>query len=118
VTLHFWKLSFQARFNFFLEKMVKDADAGLLMFDLMSKSSLYNIEMYIPIFRSHDPALPIILVGNKADLMVKRRIEKDYLELYLSRNNISSYYEISVNKNTNKNIEAMFSDLAYLVHNR
>jgi len=118
VTLHFWKLSFQARFNFFLKKLVKDADAGLLMFDIMTKSSLYNIEMYIPIFRAYDPTLPIILLGNKVDLMVKRNIEQEYLERYLSRNNITLYYEISVKEDTNKNIEAIFSDLAYLVFNR
>jgi len=118
VTLHFWKLFFQARFNFFLEKLVKDADAGLLMFDITSKSSLYNIEMYIPIFRAHDPLLPIILLGNKVDLIVKRLIEQEYLEKYLSRNNITQYYEISVKEDTNKNNEAIFSDLAHLVINR
>ncbi|MHA1193927.1 MAG: hypothetical protein ACTSP9_16835 [Promethearchaeota archaeon] len=118
VTLHFWNLFFQARFNFFLEKLVKDADAGLLMFDITSKNSLYNIEMYIPIFRTHDPLLPIILLGNK-DLIVKSLlIEQDYLEKYLSRNNITRYYEISVKEDTNKNIEAIFSDLAHLVINR
>jgi len=118
VTLHLWKLSFQARFNIFLEKFVKDADAGLLMFDIMSKNSLYNIEMYIPIFRAHDPTLPIILLGNKVNLMVKRNFEQEYFERYLSRNNITLYYEISVEEDTNKDIEAIFSDLAYLVFNR
>jgi GTPase SAR1 family protein len=114
ITFHFWKLSFQARFNFFLEKLVKDADAGFLMFNLKTKNSLKNIEMYIPIFRAHDPELPIILVGNKADLG-KGDIEQEYLEQYLSRNNITSYYEISAKEDTNKNIELLFSDLAYLI---
>ncbi|MHA1104160.1 MAG: hypothetical protein ACTSPN_00300 [Promethearchaeota archaeon] len=120
VTLYFWKLFFQARFNFFLEKLVKDANAGLLMFDITSKNSLYNIEMYIPIFRAHDPLLPIILLGNKVDLMVKKKrlIEQEYLEKYLSKNNITRYYEISVKEDSNKNIEALFFDLAYLVINR
>ena len=118
VTLHFWKIFFKARFNFFLEKLVKDTDAGLLMFDVTSKNSLYNIEMYISIFRGHDPSLPIILLGSKVDLMVKRLIEQEYLEKYLSRNNITRYYEISVKEDTNKNIEAIFSDLAHLVFNR
>ena len=118
VTLHFWNLFFQARFNFFLEKLVKDSDAGLLMFDITSKNSLYNIEMYISIFRGHDPLLPIILLGNKVDLMVKRLIEQEYLEKYLSRNNITRYYEISVKEDNKKKIEALFSDLAHLIFNR
>jgi GTPase SAR1 family protein len=88
------------------------------MFDITSKNSLYNIEMYISIFRGHDPFLPIILLGNKVDLMVKRLIEQEYLEKYLSRNNITRYYEISVKEDNNKNIEAIFSDLAHLVFNR
>ena len=118
VTLHFWKIFFQARFNFFLEELVKNSDAGLLMFDITSKNSLYNIEMYISVFRRHDPSLPIILLGNKVDLMVKRLIEQEYVEKYLSRNNITRYYEISVKEDINKNIEAIFSDLAHLVFNR
>ena len=118
VTLHFWNVFFQARFNFFLEKLVKDADAGLLMFDTTNKNSLYNIEMYISIFRGHDPLLPIILLGNKAELMVKRLIEQEYLEKYLSRNNITRYYEISVKEDSKKKIEELFSDLAHLIFNR
>jgi len=118
VTLHLWKLFFQARFNFFLEKLVKDADAGLLMFDLTSKNSLYNIEMYISIFRAHDPSLPIILLGNKVDLIVKSLIEQEYLEKYLSRNCITQYDEISVKEESDKNIESIFSGLAHLVFNR
>jgi len=114
----FWKIFFQARFNFFLEELVKDSDAGLLMFDITSKNSLYNIEMYISVFRGHDPSLPIILLGNKVDLMVKRLIEQEYVEKYLSRNNITRYYEISVKEDINKNIEAIFSYLAHLVFNR
>ncbi|MFX1294785.1 MAG: hypothetical protein ACFFD2_08025 [Promethearchaeota archaeon] len=77
------------------------------MFDIMSKNSLYNIEMYISIFRAHDPKLPIILLGNRVNLIVKRHIEQEYLDQYLTRNNINLYYEIS---DTNKNIETMFSD--------
>jgi len=74
--------------------------------------------MYISIFRGHDPSLPIILLGNKVDLMVKRLIEQEYLEKYLSRNNITRYCEISVKEDINKNIEVIFSDLAHLVFNR
>ena len=118
VTLHFWKLSFQARFNFFLEKLVRDADAGLLMFDIRNKNSLNNIEMYIPIFRVHDSTLPIILLGNKADLIVKTRIKQEYLDQYITRNKISRCYEISAKENTNKNIETIFSDLAHQIFNR
>lgn len=118
LTLHFWKLYFQARFNFFLKKLVKDATAGLLMFDIMSQNSLYNIEMYIPIFRTYNPKLPIILLGNKTDLMENRLIDEEYLEQYISRNKITSYFEISAQKDTNRKIEEIFYNLANLIINR
>ncbi|GAG54160.1 unnamed protein product, partial [marine sediment metagenome] len=89
VTLHFWRIYFQARFNIFLEKFVKDADAGILMFNLTSINSLKNIEMYIGNFRIHDPTLPIFLLGNKVDLINKRTINLNYIENYVSRNDIN-----------------------------
>ena len=80
VTLHFWKLWFKKRFNFFLKDLIKDADAGIFMFDIRNKNSLYNIKVYVSIFRSYDSTLPIILIGNKIDLVVKTRVQKDYID--------------------------------------
>ena len=88
------------------------------MFDIMSQNSLYNIEMYIPIFRTYNPKLPIILLGNKTDLMENRLIDEEYLEQYISRNKISSYFEISAQKDANKKIEEIFYNLANLIFNR
>ncbi len=118
LTFHFWKLYFQARFNFFLEKLVKDADAGLLMFNLTSKVSLYNIEMYIRIFRAHDPDLPIILIGDKADLMDMRAYNQEYLEQYISKNKITLYFEVFSEKDDNTHIEEMYHRIARLVFER
>jgi len=118
LTFHFWKLYFQARFNFFLEKLVKDADGGLLMFDLTSKVSLYNIEMYIRIFRTHDPDLPIILIGDKADLMGMRAYNQEYIEQYISKNKITLYFEVFSEKDDNTHIEEMYYRIARLVFER
>lgn len=117
VTLHFWDLSFQVIFNILLERIVKYVDAGLLVFDMNSEKSLEVIEMYLPIFRAHDPIFPLIVFGNKGSMMIERLIGRENLNKFCLANKIELCFEVALKKENDEKINSIFLNIAKLLLN-
>ena len=82
---------------------IKNADSIILMFDLSSESDFYNLPQFLSMVTEHHELkkIPILLIGNKADLNIK--VDENEIEKFLGKENFIGYFEVSCKKY--KNVE-------------
>ncbi|MBD3186263.1 GTP-binding protein [Candidatus Bathyarchaeota archaeon] len=70
IGLSLWDLGGQERFRFIQTMYLENAHAGFIFFDMSRLGTLGQVGSWIDMYREYaDPALPIILVGTKLDLV-------------------------------------------------
>lgn len=112
ITLSLWDIGGQERFNFFKTDFFKGIAAVGLVFDLSRPDTFENIDVYFDDIRERSGNIPIILVGNKSDLIktIGESIPRDTVIQKVNRNNLIDYVETSVLNNIN--VEKLFETLA------
>ncbi|MFX0100033.1 MAG: Rab family GTPase [Candidatus Hodarchaeota archaeon] len=76
VGLVLWDLGGQERFRFVQGRYIKGAVAALVFFDLSRYATLTQVPNWVEMIRENSsPLIPIILIGNKADLVDDEEIE-------------------------------------------
>jgi len=68
VRLVVWDVGGQRRFAAFRDLFYRGAAAGALVFDLSNRLSFYQLIRWWQELRAHAGSIPLLLVGNKADL--------------------------------------------------
>lgn len=110
-TIVFWDLAGVERYRNIHADFIQGAKLGLLTFDLTRDLTLSTIEQWVCIFLTHDPTLPIILLGIKVDLQDQIRVDDEYVKELMDRLVIYEYIKIS--SKTGENINKAFRSLYY-----
>ena len=112
ITLSLWDIGGQERFDFFKTDFFKGTAAVGLVFDLTRPDTFENIDIYFDDIRERSGNIPIILVGNKSDLVktIGESIQRDIVIQKINRNNLIDYVETSALNNIN--INKLFETLA------
>jgi len=108
-TLTIWDLAGQERWSGFQRDYVKGANGALLVFDLSRMNTTFDLESrWLPLLRSEDPNLPIILVGLKLDLVDPNFPSTDpsFPRDFVAEHNLQGYIEGSCK--TGQNVDAAF----------
>lgn len=113
ITLSLWDIGGQERFDFFKTDFFKGTAVVGLVFDLSRPDTFKNLDVYFDDLRERSGNIPIILVGNKSDLIktIGETIPRDIIIQILNRNNLIDYIETSALKNINVN--KLFETLAF-----
>jgi small GTP-binding protein len=111
--LRLWDTSGQERFSKIVNAYYKNLCAAVFLFDLTNLNTLQSVEkwhndLFEKIEESSRAYFPIILVGNKADLVSKRQVSKD--KCFELANKLGCIY-IECSVKDNFNIDKIFSDL-------
>jgi small GTP-binding protein len=111
--LRLWDTSGQERFSKIVNAYYKNLCAAVILFDLTNLNTFQSVEkwhadLFDRIEESSRAYFPIILVGNKADLVSKRQVSKDKC-IELANKLGCIYIECSVKDDFN--IDTIFSDL-------
>jgi len=114
-SLTFWDIAEQSYFNRIMTLYYKDANAGIIMYDITDGNSLNKILEWIQKIREYSGDIPMLLVGNKSDLQELREVSKEKVEKLKESYDLSSSIEISLK--TGENVEQMFMKLAELILN-
>ena len=79
INVHIWDTCGQERFNSIWEKYYKRADGILLVFDITNKPSFNKIKnFYVQKIKDNCKLnIPIILLGNKTDLIDEREVSQE-----------------------------------------
>eukprot|EP00929_Paragymnodinium_shiwhaense_P033476 TRINITY_DN18379_c0_g1_i1.p1 TRINITY_DN18379_c0_g1~~TRINITY_DN18379_c0_g1_i1.p1 ORF type:complete len:211 (-),score=36.55 TRINITY_DN18379_c0_g1_i1:184-816(-) len=93
--LQIWDTAGQEKFQSVTTHHYRNADAGLVVFDITNEMSFLSVDRWLNELRENtDPSVQLMLVGNKADLTQKRVVSEQRAMTY-ARNNALLYVETS-----------------------
>jgi small GTP-binding protein len=93
LTIHFWDTAGQERFKSLTPSYLRGAHLCFVVFALNEPDSFTGIEGWVEIVRDYDPRMPIVLVGNKADL--KNEVSTEEIGTALGKFGIERYHRTS-----------------------
>ncbi|CAF0782523.1 unnamed protein product [Adineta ricciae] len=90
-----WDTAGQERFKTVIPQFYRGSEGALAVFDLTKPESFEHINTWIEELHRHTPAdIPIVLVGNKSDLVDQRKVSQDQAKDLAQRLKVS-YMETS-----------------------
>lgn len=97
-----WDTAGQEKFDFLLPLYYRNLSGLIAFYDVTDRKSFININKWIEKFRriNTDENIPIIIVGNKTDIINNRCVEYEHLVSYANSNNYL-FMECSVKNNYN-----------------
>ncbi|MFX1450355.1 MAG: Rab family GTPase, partial [Promethearchaeota archaeon] len=110
--LSIWDLAGEHRFQFVMENFMKGAKGALLVFDLVRKRTFIKLADWLQILQKAAGSVPLILIGNKSDLIDSRFVSADEAKIFAENNNIL-YFETSAKENWN--VDNIFQSVTNLV---
>ncbi|MEM1885792.1 MAG: GTP-binding protein, partial [Candidatus Jordarchaeales archaeon] len=112
VTLQLWDLGGQPSFAHLRSFFYTEAKGGVIVFDLTNVKSFENVEKWYDELTSVCGKVPVILVGNKHDLVNERRVPR-YEAERVARKIGALYFETSAK--TRYMVDQAFTAIARLV---
>jgi Ras-related protein Rab-1A len=113
VKLQAWDTAGQERYAGVRPIYYRGAKGALLVFDITMRQSFVNVEKWFNQVRKFSGIdVPIILVGNKIDLVDSRMVSTDEVRVYAAQNGMP-YYETSAK--TDYAVTDVFQKLAELI---
>jgi len=100
VKLSIWDTAGQERFHFLLPSYYDGSSGGLLVFDVTRRESFTNLPKWIDQVRGKVSNIPLLLLGNKADLEDLRAVTTDEAKQFAAQNGLV-YSETSAKDGTN-----------------
>jgi small GTP-binding protein len=104
-----WDTAGQERFHSLAANTIKGAHGIGLTFDLTRKSTFDNLQIWLKDIKEINDLIPIVLFGNKCDIIEKRQVTDNDVKTFLNENKFQ-YFETSAKMNIN--IEQGFNTLA------
>ena len=105
-----WDTAGQERFHSIATNTIKTCQGIVLSFDLTNKSTFERIPEWIKEIKSINNQIPLIIFGNKVDLINIREIEEEDAQNLAKSYNLK-YFETSAKQNININ-----EGLAVIIH--
>jgi len=109
IDIQLYRLSTEDHFKLIRSSWLNRSSGIILMYDLTDPKSLQHIPEWIQLLKDVKLTIPIMLLGNKVDLIKKRQIFKGDIDYLLDKFNITLSHEISAENGIN--IDNAFNDL-------
>ena len=113
VKLQIWSYNPEIRFKLLFSSYITGSNAIFIMFDVSDLTSLNEIDSWMEVIRKRykqEDNVPIMLLGNKADLTEHLGPAKALADALVKKYGLMGYYEISALKS--KNIELILATIA------
>lgn len=113
VKLQIWSYNPEIRFKLLFSSYITGSNAIFIMFDVSDLTSLNEIDSWMEVIRERykpEDNVPIMLLGNKADLTEHLGPAKALADALVKKYGLMGYYEISASKS--KNIELILATIA------
>jgi len=110
IKLQVWDTAGQEIFRTITKQYYRCSCAALVVYDITKRTSFINIDGWVrEIKAANDQNTPIILIGNKTDMGVRREVETDEAEEY-ARQHGFLFRELSVKQDSDSGM--VFNELA------
>ena len=95
-----WDTAGQERFHSISSSTIKNSQGIIVCFAVDDKKSFENVVTWLEDIREVSEKIPIVLFGNKCDIVDKREVAKEEAEEFANNNNLI-YFETSAKDNIN-----------------
>ena len=114
IVLVVWSFTGQDRYEALRPQYIKGVAGILLLFDLTRRETFEKLPRWITFIKDNKSDVPILLLGNKVDLLKDRQINGEEIDSFLTKYGLQGYNEISLK--TGLNVEESILELAELVY--
>ena len=97
--LKIWDTAGQERFRSIPIGTLRSSQGVIVVFDLTDKDSFDKVTNWLKDIRNISPNKPIVLFGNKSDLVDERKVDKDEIDNLCKKEDLK-YFETSAKNNT------------------
>ena len=109
IKLIIWDTAGQERFHSMATSVIKGSQGVAVTFDLTKQSTFESVNNWLAEIKNNADSIPIVLFGNKCDILDKREVSEELVKNYAKDNNLI-YFETSAKENIN--IKEGFQKLA------
>jgi len=109
--LSLWDFAGETTFRFVLQRFCTGASGAILVFDLTRIASLYALPEWIELIKKGAGAIPIILVGNKCDLVPKGDSEGLKIEIDAIKDDFELKEYIATSAKDDINVHQLFETI-------
>jgi len=116
VLINIWHFGGEERFRFFFPQYVRGVSGVVFIYDVTNYSSLTHMDNWLRLIRKElrkENQLPILVVGNKADLTDKREVIGEEGIQFVKSRNVGGFIECSAK--TGENVEEMFEAITRMM---
>ena len=111
IKIIFWDTAGQERFHSLSSGTIKNSQGIIICFALNDKQSFENVVLWLEDVRNVSEKIPIVLFGNKCDLVDERKVTKEEIDRFVKKNDIV-YFETSAKEKINleEGFQKIFED--------
>jgi small GTP-binding protein len=109
-TLEIWDTAGQEQYHALSPMFYRDADAGIVVFDLTDTASISKCKQWVSELRqARGEAITIVIAGNKSDLASVRTVNLESMSQYAAGLGADSF---ETSAKSGENVELLFNTLA------
>ena len=111
IKIIFWDTAGQERFHSLSSGTIKNSQGIIICFALNDKQSFENVILWLEDVRNVSEKIPIVLFGNKCDLVDERKVTKEEIDRFIKKNDLV-YFETSAKEKINleEGFQKIFED--------
>ena len=111
IKIIFWDTAGQERFHSLSSGTIKNSQGIIICFALNDKQSFENVVLWLEDVRNVSEKIPIVLFGNKCDLVDERKVTKEEIARFVKKNDLV-YFETSAKEKINleEGFQKIFED--------
>lgn len=99
VKMNIWDTVGQEKFRNLTKQYYRNCQGAIIVFDLTRKDSFDGVQKWIDDLEDYNANIPILIVGNKSDLIKEREVNNDDIEMFVK--NKYKYYDVSAKNGSN-----------------
>lgn len=112
IRMDIWDTAGQEKFRSLTRQYYRDSQGAILVFDITNKTTFDSLKTWIDDIKDYsDKDIPIIIVGNKSDLIDEREVSENNINKFL--NDKYTYFEVSAKYGNN--IDLAFNKIKKLI---
>lgn len=115
IKIQIWDTAGQERYRAITSSYYRNSSGIMLVYDITNEDTFINCDKWLKELKNNAGIdVPIILIGNKSDILYQREVDTDKA-LEFAKNNNLMFIETSARDG--KNIDDAFSNLAEYIYN-
>jgi Ras-related protein Rab-11A len=99
VKMNIWDTVGQEKFRHLTKQYFRNCHGAIIVFDLTRKDSFDGVQKWIDELNDFNSNIPILIVGNKSDLIKEREVNEDAIENFVRNKYL--YYDVSAKNGSN-----------------